>query len=302
VLVYRRGDLLLEEYFPGTKRWDGAFYEFDRSVLHDVFSVTKSFTSAAVGIAIEEGHIQGVDQPVVEFFPELTSLGGNLEDGSLQIQHLLSMSAGIEWNELDVAYDTPTNDHSRMNASEDQIRYVFERPTAAAPGTSFTYNSGLSMTLGEIVARATGEPLPEYLQSRLFGSLGVTDLFWYEYPSGITHAGGGLQLHPRDLVKFGVLYLDGGLWSGDRLLPEGWVEASTSAQVPDEAYGYQWWLDSWIVSGRTVEGYSAVGLGGQFIFVVPELELVAVFTSNNDGDEMFLPMTLMRRYVLPVVD
>jgi len=302
ILLYRGDRLVLEEYFEGVKRWDGLPYEFNAAVLDNVYSVTKSFTSAAIGLAIQDGVIRDVDVPVRDFFPEHEDLGGPLADGSLTVRHLLTMSAGLDWNELDVPYSDPSNAHQMMNRAPNQIRYVLERPYVAQPGERFYYNSGLTHTLGEIVARATGETLSDYVAERLFTPLGIQDFWWYSYENGLQHAGGGLHMRPRDMLKFGALYLNDGVWNGTRVMPEGWVGASSSKQAPDREYGYQWWRDSWEKDGTQISGFSAQGLGGQFIFIVPDLDLVAVFTGNHPQTDMFLPFTLMSDFVLPAVE
>jgi len=293
VLIYRSGDLVLEEYFSGVMRSDSTFRDFGRDTLHDMYSVSKSFTSAVVGLAIDSGDILDVDQPVSDFFPEYVHLGGALASGELDVRHLLSMSAGLEWDESSTAYTDPTNSHWQMRQAADPIEFVLSRAQVAAPGMVFAYSTGLTALLGEVVARAAGEPFYDYIARELFEPLGIGEFRWLEgyYQGDLAFAGGGLQLRARDMVKFGVVYMNGGVWQGVQVVPSGWVQESTSPQA-SVSYGYQWWLGTHPLGGPF---FRAVGLGGQHIFVFPGADLVVAFTSNGSGAG---PYDLMDDYIL----
>jgi CubicO group peptidase (beta-lactamase class C family) len=298
VLVFRSGELVLEEYFEGTMRSDSTFREFGRDSLHDAYSVSKSFTSAAVGLAIASGDITSVDQPVADFFPEYVYLGGALASGDLDVHHLLNMTAGLEWDESSVSYTDPANSHTQMKNAADPIEFVFSRDQVEAPGIDFVYSTGLSSILGEIVARATGTGFEDYLDQELLEPLGITEHAWLTpyYNDGLAFAGGGLQLRPRDMLKFGVLYMNGGVWQGQQIVPSAWVSSSTEQQGPEGSlYGYQWWLGSLVRDEDTTPMFRAAGLGGQHIFVFPGVDLVVVFTGNGSGSG---PYELTSLYVL----
>lgn len=301
ILIYRLGDLVLEEYFPGTARFDGQFRTYTADSLHELYSVSKSVTSAAVGIALASGAIPTLDTRIAPTIPDYASQTAT-DLSTLTFRHLLTMSAGLAWDESSTDYTDPANDHRKMDASPDPLTYLVTRPKAANPGVRFVYNSGLTHLLGELVKRRVNQSLDGYAATRVFQPLGITQYFWYRYPNGVTHAGGGLFLRPRDMMKFGVLYARFGSWQGRRVIDSAWVAQSTRAQAPGAGgYGYQWWIDSWTVNGRTISGYSAQGIGGQYVFVVPSLDLVVVFTGNQPAAQQLLPFQLMRNYVLPAV-
>jgi CubicO group peptidase (beta-lactamase class C family) len=158
---------------------------------------------------------------------------------------------------------------------------------AAEPGSTYVYNSGVTMLLDHILYRATGEHALAYAERRLFAPLGITEYYWKQTPAGETDAEGGLYLAARDLAKIGYLYARDGKWEGNRILPEGWVAAATSPHSKpgwggdDWRYGYQWWLVPYTANGKQSHAWSAVGYGGQRLFVLPEYDLIAVFTAWN---------------------
>ena len=301
VLIYRGGDLVLEEYFAGTMRWDNRFRIFGRDSLHDIYSVSKSITGAAIGMSIAAGTIASVDAKVAPTFQDYVAQT-TTDLSAMTVRHLLTMSAGLAWDELSTDYTDPANSNRLMDQSPDPLAYLVTRPRAAAPGSRFAYNTGLTHWLGEYVKRRNNQSLDQYVDARLFNALGIDRFFWYRFPTGLIHAGGGLHLRPRDMMKFGVLYRNFGRWQGSRVVDSTWVVQSTTRQAPGAAYGFQWWIDSWTVNGRTVSGYSAQGFAGQFIFVIPALDVVVVFTGNNAGQTQFLPIQLVQNIILPALN
>jgi CubicO group peptidase (beta-lactamase class C family) len=248
-------------------------------------SVTKSVTSSLIGIAIGRGEIAGVDVPVVDFLENYDVL--HLDDWkrSMTLKDLLTMQAGIEWDEDTVPYTDPSNSCAGMEGSDDWIQFVAEQPMSHQPGTVFNYNSGASQLLSLIIKKSTGKFVDEYAEEHLFGPLGIASYFWKKTPKGFPDTEGGLYLTARDLAKFGYLYLKDGVWGDVRLLPEGWVQASVERSVEDTdwggvGYGYQWWLVPW-GPGPTSYAYTGLGYGGQRLLVVPEFDLIAVFTGWN---------------------
>lgn len=309
VLVVKNGKLIVEEYFPGRDS-NGKYREFNREMRHEMHSVTKSVVGILAGIALDHGFISGVDEKVSTLFPEYGPLFADHARDDLRLKHLLTMSAGLSWDEWSHPYSDSRNDLAAMDASKDLIRYVLERPVAAKPGEKFAYSGGDSMLLGEIVNRRAGLATDQFAERHLFEPLGISDYKWWKYANGMVDAGGGLVLRPRDMAKIGSLFLNGGRWHGKQIVSEQWVKDSTinyidARQFPSwikaDGYGYQWWRRSFQVNGKTIPSWHAAGRGGQFIFIFPSLETIAVFTSWNDDALGVQPFDMVERYLLPSV-
>ncbi|HEX9890249.1 MAG TPA: serine hydrolase [Nitriliruptorales bacterium] len=285
LLVARDGLLVFEEYGTGPYE-DGRSRTYERSFVHCTHSVTKSFTSALVGIAIERGLIDGVDVPVSTFFPEYAHLFARTPQRDLRLSHVLAMTSGLRWDESSVPYTDERNDHIAFVRATDPLRFLFELPFDHEPGVAFQYNSGLSIALGRILERATGVRADAFAQQHLFGPLGIDEFAWLVSPAPLLQTGGGLYLRPRDMLRFGQLYLDGGVHDGVRVIGQDWVERSISRQAPDFEYGYQWWLGAVAHDGGDLHTFAALGRGGQAIQVIPELSLVVVSTAWNDGTHL----------------
>lgn len=310
VLIIKNGKLVVEEYFPG-RNSAGQNQTFTRDTLNEMKSATKSVNSILVGIAIDQHKISVVDEKISTFFPEYSDVFTNKEKNGICLKHLLSMTAGFSWDEWTYPYTSPLNDAAMMASKADFFRYVLEKPLATTPGAKFTYNSGISLMLGEIVHKASGLPADKFAERYLFGPLGITKYYWQKAPNGVVNTLGGLWLRPRDMAKIGQLMLDGGRWKGKQIVSDEWVKESTklhvdAGQLPTwflaDGYGYQWWLGSFHVHDQVVESYSARGQGGQFIIVFPNLQMVAVFTGWNDSTLLGQPLDMMRRYILPAIE
>ena len=291
VLVARGGKLAFERYFKGSDEIPGRIYgsrvedvTFDADTLHNVKSVSKSFASLAVGIAIDRGLIGSVNEPIFSFFPELSDLRSPEKD-RIQLSHLLTMSLGLKWVEA-----TPStgddNDEVRMHMAPDPCRYVLGLAATVPPGQEFFYNTGALTLLSAIIRKATGRPLDEFARATLFESLGITAVEWSRV-RGDTDAGGGLRLRPRDMAKIGQLVLAGGRWNDRQVVSRAWIETSTAPKLKatdDQLYGYLWWLGRSRLNGREVHWVGALGRGGQSIRIVPELDLVVVVTAGYYQD------------------
>jgi CubicO group peptidase (beta-lactamase class C family) len=254
--------------------------------LHTMQSVSKSVTSALVGIAIGRGELPGVDAKAVPLFEGFKLPDTDARRADMTLEHVLTMTTGLKWDESTVTYTDPANSCANMEKSQDWIQYVLDQPMADAPGTKFVYNSGATELLSYLLRKGTGKHAHEYAAEHLFGPLGITDTYWKTTPTGLADTEGGLYLTARDLAKIGYLYLHDGMWEGRRLLPEGWVEESTGPKVDtrpgvdrSRKYGYQWWVLPYGSAGRYA--YAALGYGGQRLIVVPEHDLIAVFTGWN---------------------
>ncbi|MEM8982651.1 MAG: serine hydrolase [Pseudomonadota bacterium] len=291
VLLAHKGKLVLEVYFDG----------WDRDDLHSTRSAAKSITSALVGIAIDQGFIESVDAPLLPFFPEYDGDIANWDERKrdITLAHILSMSSGVRGNE-DAMYPT-----------DDWIKFYLDQPLAAAPGTQFSYATSGVVTLGNVITRASELRIPAFADKYLFRPLGITAYQWPITNSrgnqGLAMTGGGLQLRPRDMLKFGQLYLDGGVWQGERLVSSEWIRTSTQTHATSDLYGedfgYLWRMIDREVDERAVRSFEAWGNGGQFIMVFPALDLVAVFTGENYGQfpEMERPFEMLDRYILPAI-
>ena len=215
----------------------------------------------------------------------------------MTLEDLLTMRAGLAWRETGYAYAPGSgNSVMAMLRTANWTRYVVDRPMAAEPGTRFAYNTGASHLVSGAVTVVTGRRADEVAADALFRPLGITAVAWARAPEGVTSGGFGLALAPRDLAKLAFLYLHRGRWDGRQLVPEDWVEASTTDQVaPPEEYGYLWWLDR-------ADGYAFMaGLYGQLAVVAPRQDLVAVVTAHipADVDAGSVTRWLVERYVLP---
>lgn len=251
--------------------------EYDETSVFRFNSCSKSFTSALIGIAIDEGLIAGVDVPISGYFPQVA---GTAKEG-ITIRHLLEHTSGIEWYE----FGGSSESFWGMNRSENWVDYVLARPMNATPGDTFTYSTGGTHLLAAILEQATEETMLAYAKRHIFDPLDMDSVQWRADPQEILDGGNGIEMTIRDAAKFGQLFLDGGSRNGRQLVPEGWVSESTSVQVSRSgnygSYGYQWWIRPFGAAGY--DTFYAMGAMGQFIVVVPELDLVTVITSSMSG-------------------
>jgi CubicO group peptidase (beta-lactamase class C family) len=283
VLVVRHGYTVVEAYAP----------PYRPDVEHNTYSCGKSVTSALVGIAIEEGYIDGAGQEVLDFFPERTFANAGPRKAAMTLEHLLTMTAGLDWPESSVPYSSSRNILGQMLRSRDWVQFVLDRPMVAQPGTTFNYSTGVSHLLSAIIQQATGMSASSFARDHLFGPLGIPRVYWRSSPDGVTLGGGGIWMTPREMARFGQLYLQGGVWDGRQVIPADWVAASVARQVTAHTtapyYGYQWWV-------RSNGSYAAHGYKGQRIFVMPDLDMVVVFTGDIQGSA---PSYLLSAYIVP---
>lgn len=223
-----------------------------------------------------------------QYFPNVDGANrARLKD--LRIRHLLTMTAGLTWNEL-VPYASAANSEFQMNLSKDPYQFVLSRAFEHSPGMKWTYGGGATQLLAGIIEKSSGRQLAVFAQETLFAPLGIENHEWLKMPvSQATAAASGLRLRPRDMAKIGQLVLSKGLWNGRQIVSEAWITESTTPSqfdiddYPSIAYAYQWWTDWEEIAGRRINWVSAQGLGGQRIYIVPRLDLVAVITAGNYG-------------------
>jgi CubicO group peptidase (beta-lactamase class C family) len=295
LLVVRRGRLAVEEYFAGSGRGN----------VHTLQSVTKSVTSLLVGIAVDRGLIASIREPVLGFFPEYGDLRGqDPRRDALALEDLLTMRSGLLWSEDPYA----GSDLQRLNDSRgDWVRFVLEHPMREAPGTRWQYNSGGVIVLAGVLRRASGGDVGQFAREALFAPLGIRDEQWFRSPyDGLPHTGGGLSLRARDMARLGELTLRGGQAGGRQVVSSAWLSGSFArAAGPIDwprpvYYGRLWWLFP-PAGPATADVVTAAGAGGQWIFVVPPLELVVVFTADQSNPQFFAPTDVLFDQILSAV-
>ena len=262
--------------------WWHPFYR--RGELHTLQSVTKTITSVIIGVARTRNEFPALDTPVLKFFDEAKVANVDERKRRLTIRHLLTMTGGFDWNES-LPYNDPNNTTSRMEASFDWVDFTINRAMAREPGALFNYNSGETMLLAHIFRRATGKDIEEYAAQHLFAPLGIERYFWKRTPTGLVDTEGGLYLSRYDLAKIWYLFLKGGVWEGRQLVAADYVKDSVSpiiAVAPGSPvkYGLKWWLFPY-GDGSSRLAWAGSGFGGQMPIVLPDLDLVIVFTGWN---------------------
>lgn len=277
--------------------------------LHTLQSATKSVTSAALGIAVDEGLIDGVDALAMPYFEAYEPYPSSPRREATAVEDLLTMRSGIRWN-TSASYGTGENSTDLLESSDDWIRFVLDQPTDTTPGEHFQYNDGASVLLGKILREATGQRIDEWARTRLFEPIGIKDFYWKITPDGEADTEGGLYLSTEDLARFGYLFLRGGEWNGRQVLSRAWVEASTSPVVTDVApnneredpgYGYYWWIP--IQQDGQAHVFAASGYGGQSLLVVPEYDIVLVFNGwHIHGRPDRSTRTAFQERILPYID
>jgi CubicO group peptidase (beta-lactamase class C family) len=274
VVVARHGTLVAEAYYA----------PFPAGTKHRINSSTKAVVSTLLAIAMQEGLLKSVDQPVLDFFPGRTFANTDARKKALTVRHLLDMTSGIDWDEP-LSNALPRS-FLEMEASPDWVKFVLDRPMARDPGASFEYNSGNAHLLSAILTKVTGKSALDYAREKLFGPLGIEDVLWRGDPQGISGGGAGLYLRPRDMTKLGTFWLHDGVLDGKRLMAEGWLDRARRGAVEMPGPGLRYANQFWSLSG--LDTFMSVGFDRQLIYVMPKLDLVASFTgsgrySNADG-------------------
>jgi CubicO group peptidase (beta-lactamase class C family) len=300
LLVLRNNYLVLEHY--PSPLYHGRDYR------RSAKSITKSVTSALVGIARAQGKMPPLDSNLLELFPQYTDIANmDRRKQKITLQHVLSMTAGFEWDEFAVG-DTS---EFKMMRSKDWIKYALDQPMSHEPGAKWIYNGGCSIMLSDILKNATGTEVVDYAKKYLLDPIGMENWNWTFANKNVTNTVNGLAMSRRDMARFGVLFLNDGRWQGKQIVPEEWIRKSTSVQVLGKgdyfpyAYGYQWWRlqdeEPTVAMLAINDAYFALGFGGQFIFIVPHLNLVVVSTASNFGPDESLFFKLLRDRVFPAV-
>ena len=299
LLIQRSGVLVFEEYF-------GSSFQEE---LHTLQSVTKSFTSALIGIAIERGDMEGVHEPVLDFFPQWREeLGQDPRRAAMRLEDVLTMRTGTDYHE-----SGPDSPHAQLNGlATGWDRFWLERAMVNDPGTFWRYDSGGVVTLSSMLKQRTGMHADQYADQVLFGPMGITESRWFRNDEGHPHTGGGLFLTSRDMMKFGQLFLQRGRWGDEQVVPEAWVDASIRRRETfspprgsagkTEAYGYLWWMLAPDPGGSGDQDiYAAMGYRAQYIFVIPEHDMVVVVTGWMEPVDQGGPVGFLYSDILPAV-
>ncbi len=267
--VIIRDGKIVDEYFKKG---------YSRESVFSLQSCSKSITGALVGIAIEQGYIKSIDDFACDYLPELKSTK-YADMKRITIRQLLNNTSGL--------LSTDSKVWSEWQNSSDWIDYILSKPMTAVPGKYFEYSTGNTHILAAILEQVTGKKLLDYAQEVLFQKIGITSAKLTTDPKGIGDGGNGFYLSAYDMARFGQLFLDKGKWEGKQVVPEKWVKESTVQQAyrssTGSRYGYQWWIRNYGKAGYL--GYNAQGFGGEYIFVVPPLNLIVVYTSQHWGSK-----------------
>jgi CubicO group peptidase (beta-lactamase class C family) len=267
LLVTRHGKIVVEVYYP----------PYAAGIPHHLYSVTKAVIGTLTGIALKDGLLDSTDHRVLQFFDGRKIANLDQQKEAMTVQNLLDMTSGIQWTQpLD---ESNFESAIEMLRSSDWVQFVLDRPMAAAPGDTFNYSNGNTHLLSAIITKITGMSAEDYAKEKLFGPLGITNIFWQHDPQGFAEGGDGLFLLPRDMAKIGYLYLRDGNWEGKQLLPPTWIERISHAAVrmtypPRLLYSNLFWA----FADKHI--YMAVGHHNQVIMVFPELDVVAVTTGR----------------------
>ena len=281
----------------------------ERHVLH---STSKSFTSALIGIAIDQGAIASVDVPFYELFNYGAYANWDPRKAAMTLEDVLTMRLGIEWDEWSLPYTDPRNDLVFLeNNNADWAKALLDLPMTSDPGTVFAYNTAATIALGQALENATGMPMEDFANQYLFYPMQINTAAWWKSPTGLPVGGSGLFLKTRDMLKFGQLFIDEGAWQGRQLISPEWVAASVARHVDisswaslSVAYGYQWWLDDLAYGTGTTPAYVTSGYGGQYIFAMPDVDVVVAFTGQNyaHGERIVELYTLVEGIVLRAIN
>jgi CubicO group peptidase (beta-lactamase class C family) len=311
VIVVRRGTLVFEQYFPGYDQPWGmgeGRHDFDATTKHDMRSVSKSVVSLLVGIAIDRELIKSVDEPILKFFPDYSALKTAGWD-NVTLRHLLTMSSGMQWDQ-NRPWADPQNDERQLSIEADPFRYVLSKPITEPADTVWNYTSGGTDLLGNVIERVSGKSMEAFAREALFAPLGISDWEWMKYRNEHIASAAGLRLRPRDAAKIGQLVLNKGTWGGREIVSAKWIEQSVTPRFQAIGYfgglfyyGQQWWMGRTLSGDKDVKWIAAQGLGGQRIFIVPELDLVVITTSGlyGSGRQGQAALDILANFIIPSI-
>lgn len=289
VVIVKNNKLVYENYYNG----------YDREMLHNLYSASKSFTSALIGIAIDKGFIADTNVKVLPYFPEYAPVqNDSKEKQDITIRHLLTMSSGLacdDWNE-----SSPGNE-KKLYKQDDILRYLWNLPLVSVPGEKASYCSGGVITLANIISKSTGQNYTDFAKTSILEPLNISKYNW-NFREEREDRPDQIYLRPRDMAKLGMLFLNEGKWKGRQIVSKEWVAASfqPKTQLGGLDYGFLWWIHTGTINGAKTHIYSASGNGGQFIYIVPALDMVVAMTGGNiDSPYTNQGFTLLSNYIIP---
>jgi CubicO group peptidase (beta-lactamase class C family) len=270
LLVVRHGKIIAEAYYA----------PYAAGIPHAQYSVTKSVIGTLTAIALKEGLLDSPSHPVLDFFDRHRIANVDQRKEAITVQHLLDMTSGLEWKQSTISFES----NIEMERSPNWVQYILDRPMASVPGVTFNYSDANAHLLSAIITKLTGMSALEYGKAKLFGPLGINELYWRQDPQGVSNGAFGLSLLPRDMAKVGYLYLHNGAWEGLQLLPAAWIDKIIHATVnPNTGMGF--WYSNFFWALPDMHAYMAIGLYGQVIIIFPDLDIVAVTTGRDFYDE-----------------
>ncbi|WP_340104405.1 serine hydrolase domain-containing protein [Rhodohalobacter sp. 8-1] len=286
LMIEKDGELLYEEFRDG----------MTRNTTTNIKSASKSIISLLMGIAIDEGHLEGVDQTIGEFFPDYFDQNPNQAKESITIRNLLTMRSGLE--------TTSFHNYGRWVISDNWVRFALDQPLEEEKGGQMVYSTGTSHLLSVILTKATGMSTLEFANEQLFGPMNISVGGWDRDPQGYYMGGNNLAISPLALLKIGNLILNGGVYNGEQIVPQSWIMDSidiyTRSVYNDYDYGYMWWR-------KQVDGHDMIfawGNGGQYIMILTEFETVISITSDlerSNGSRQYQRQifTFIEEQILP---
>lgn len=294
MFVSLEGHRLSEAFAPGVSP----------SETHDVRSATKSITAILVGELLEDGLVDSVDVPLSELLPDRFAMFDSSDPRlSITLADAMTMRTGLacdDWVPASVGHE------DKMYETRDWVAFVLGQPVSHEVGEHFSYCTGGVILVGEAIEALSGRPVAAYAGERLFQPIGATGVEWAYVPDGGTDTGGHLRITASDFHQIGVLVASKGLSGGKRVIQEQWLHEMLREQTDvyerRQKYGYLWWIDDIELRGKTLRVVYAHGNGGNFIFLVPKLHLVATFTGVNFGSRLqFQPVEILETLLLPAL-
>jgi CubicO group peptidase (beta-lactamase class C family) len=308
ILIYKEGALFFEKYLCGRDEKHGknlGIIQHNKNTLHDTRSISKSIVSACIGIAIKKGLIKDENEPIKNYF----SCPQNSKKGNITIKDLLTMSSGLYWKEI--GNYNGLNDETKMDLSFNPVSFVLNKDLVSQPSLIWNYSGGNTQILAEIIQKVSGQNIFEFATENLFNPLGFSKEEWINLTMKKTPAAAsGLRLTSRDLLKFGIIYKDNGIFNNIQIIDSIWVNKSisnhiqrpnlTNLNLENGGYGYQFWTYEFNVKNKIVKIAEAKGNGGQSIFICKELDLIVVMTAGNYGklEHNATPYKILKEYIL----
>ena len=292
VLLVKNGRLILEEYF----------YGYNREKLHQIRSATKSIGSVLTGIAIDKGFIIDTNEKIYPYFksyePE-QKWDERVKD--VKLRHLLTMTSGYDCDDHKNNFKCEIN----MEKSDDWVEYALNLPMANQPGKHWAYNSASLWLVGEMISKTSNMTIPDFADKYLFDPLGITDFQWGLSPNGKAWLAGNAKMTPRGMAKFGYMVLNRGRWGKKQIVSREWIRESVEKHAVSRVgwgYGYLWWTGESIINNQVIKAFWAAGNGGNYIFILPSLDMVTVFTGGNYSNILEVQVFgMLINYLIPAV-